>query len=144
MLVYKIPSQSWDLEVPMKLFFPAYLGAIAALGFFVSTPLPAAAQEVALTSACRSGPTMFRYTLPRDDQGNIAITNSLDPNLLTEPVRAGSPICLAAGQETVHVLDIGYGAGIAMPTYADMLAVALTLEREANEAIIRAYDQTDS
>jgi len=123
----------------MKFFFVFAL----ALASTLSLPLIASAQSFSVTVSpeCGAGPVMYQYDLPRHDSGDISLTNSLEMPGDDLPVveMAGAPICLADGQQTVYLLNVGYGPGIGVPSYEVMVAVALIIEREATDAAFRAF-----
>lgn len=125
---------------------PIVLSLSLALACAAGLPTIVSAQSITVTTACGAGPVMYRYDLPRHPNGDIALTNSLElpSDGLPTIERVGNLVCLAEDQEDIHVLNVGYGPGIAMPTYEDMIAIALILEGEATGAAGRAFDFMDT
>lgn len=117
--------------------------------------LPAAAIADSISMACNNGPKLVQYQLPTDANGLIdfakvsllestELFNSLPTAESGDPqevrwvpitdldiVPVGSPICLTAGSDDIHLLQVGYGSGIPLGNKASVIQVIYAMERAA-------------
>jgi hypothetical protein len=122
------------------------LSIVAMMAMMITGSTAFAEGGTSITTLCNNGPAMYRYDLPRDEIGSISFRHSYtmgegaQVDLERQLETVGSPICLSADSTTVHVINVGYGPGLAFDNYEGVIAFVEFIESETIAEVKRVED----
>ena len=117
------------------------LGCVAALAMFAGGAMAQTAEVLSVSVECGAAPTMYRYDLPRDEDGVISafdfpldISSTTTTRVERELVLT-DVVCLRDGESDQYVINMVGGPGISTPSMAVVHAIIFAMDAEVERAL---------